>query len=653
MTTQPPLRIGDLVSPALLRPLPELAALCPGEMAIEHWLALWTSLAAQPTLLLIDAIPSLAGLDDTPVDALELGLRDRNFLHAARCETLGDIGARPAASFELWPSASKRLLASLTRSLCIFLARQPCAASALPLEDLPLPTVEQATEGMETLDELLVRVSDSADGEIFLARLPRRNGRRPETLQALADANGVTRERIRQREVRGRRELDLYLREPGPLRQSLDRIKADVGSAYPVDSVVQLPAFALIADTNGFSHESHEWRLFLHALSCQEREDWVVADLSFVPCARSLQAWCPEVDGVFGLISEVVSAIRSAGVPATVVARWLEAAPDLSLFEDHVVHWPVSNLRARARAVLAVRGRPMDIDDLLGEVRPNAEVTRGERNGLLGALTRVSMSEVALPEWNLDPYEGLSVEIQKWVEAAPNQILPLDSLVEEIVSAFGAAPASVRSYVSSNPSLISEHGMVRFVDGADDGSLDAAASAAWDRDVFAGDDDGSYLWLVCVDTDVQRGSGRLFPRGLFAELGLRRGGRAALRVGDLEVAVGWHETGPSPTIGSLRRVALSVGADIDDVLVLRIDRTLETAAYRVRGIAGVEDTRRFVREVLLATEQDEEAPSLLARRSFLPATAEAAADLRHLAENSSSADARHLVRLLTESAGGG
>ncbi len=636
--------IYDLIALATVRSDPALADVEPDFLGTPEWDRIWKMLAEDPMLPLGLAIPGLFAFRSVGVEQACLPLRERNFLDEARCSTFGDIAARPAASFELWPSATPRLLASLVRGLVTFLADREVQSARISDEvgvAQPLPTPAPTTPA--SLNGLATAFLATPNGAITMARLPGGNEARP-TLQALADEASVTRERIRQREAAGRSWLASKWGPGSQLGQRRDRLRLELGAAYPVELLLGVDRMGEFVGASSIVRGSNEWQLLLSALGYTEAAGWLVSGPTIAPGARGLASCCPAADGAFGTKQGVVDAIVAAGVRPEVAALWLSAAPDLHMFEGHVVAWPANNLRTRARSVLAVHGEPMTIDDLMREVLGGGEATRGQKNSVQAILTRVSINHVALPEWSVASYEGLAIETVKWVEQYPERRLPLEALIDAMVSTFGAARASAHTYARSSPALIVEAGIVRLRDNHEPPAVNAAISPGRDRDVFAADTPGEFIWNVCVDFDVRRGSGRIFPHGLFAELGLVRGDALTLHCGDHEIRVSWPETANAPNVGSLRLLADSVGAVDGDVLVFTIDRDHRMTVDHVPTLAGADDTERFVRAVLLGSDDSEETTELIARRSFVPEGRRHVEMLRHLVASSPSSAARDLLR---------
>ena len=639
-----PKMLRDLIALTTVRDDPGLAGKEPAALGAAEWARLWALLAEDPMMPLEVAIPGLVGVRLIDVASARLRLRERNFLNEARCRTFGDIGARPAASFELWPSATPRLLGSVLRSLIDFLDARPAASlNAVDSVAPARPPSPPAPAEMASLVDLAAGLRAAQDGPIALVRLRGGTDRRP-SLQDLADEYGVTRERIRQRERQG---LDWVLSRSGSgtrLGRHRDALISALGAAYPLDALPGKSEFEDLTGDSDVDQGSDEWKLLLFVMGYSEAPGWIIAGPAFAPGATGLASHREPSGGVFGAEFDVLNALTRAGVRPEVSVRWLTAAADLRVFEGDVIVWPARNLRSRARAVLAVRGEPMSLDDLMLVITDGREATRGERNSVLQIMTRVSMTHVALPDWGMEAYEGIATEIVKWLTACPDKSASCDALVEAMISTCGAARASVNAYVAANPAIVLEDGTVRLTAQADDAVMSAGASPGRDRDVFAGDAPGEFIWLVCVDHDILRGSGRPLPRGLFGELGLARGDQRLLGWRGCEIRVSWTLGATGPTVGSLRRVANTLEAVEGDVLVFLLDREENVSVARVEAVAGSGDVERFVRAALIATDDSERTLDLIARRSFVPDGEFAA--FAHLAAAASIRGARELFRAL-------
>ncbi len=637
--------ISDLIVLPAVRSDPELANIDPDSLGLPGWDRVWKMLAADPLLPLGSAIPGLHSLRSVDVERARLRLPQRNILHEAGCRTFGDIATCSTASFERCPSAKPGLLASLAKGLVTFLANrgvQPAGPrdEGMPADPLPAP----AATGPGSLVALAAAFVSMPNGAITMARLRGGNEAKPPTRQALGNEAQVTGERIRQREEMGLQWLTEALGPGTRLGPSRDRLRMELGAAYPVESLMRVDGMVEFVGSSNVSRGSDVWKLLLHALGYKQKAGWLVSDPIMAPNARGLASFCPGVNGVFGMKPDVINAIVAAGVRPEVAALWLSAAPDLHMLEGHVVAWPANNCRTRARSVLAVHGEPMTLDDLMREVVHGREATRGERNSVRNIITRVGINQVALREWSIAPYTNLAIETVKWVEQYPGRQPPIEALLDAMASKFGAARASTHTYARSSPFLIIEGGIVRLRDNHEPPAVNAAISPGRDRDVFAADTPGEFIWNVCVDFDVRRGSGRIFPQGLYAELGLVRGEDLMLHCGDHKIPVSWPKTTLSPKVGTLRQLADSVGAVDGDVLVFTIDRDLQMAVDHVPTLAGADDTERFVRAVLLGNDDSEETTELIARRSFVPEGQRHVEMLRHLVESSPSRAARALFR---------
>jgi len=274
----------------------------------------------------------------------------------------------------------------------------------------------------------------------------------PDTLEALGDRWGVSRERIRQLESRLIGSVE-------------ERLSPDLKRL----------ARALVAGAGGLLPSERLWTA-ARALSAGSRwpECMAAAVLRYGGPWREFGSWTASVQAAEHTI-EVDSTIRGAADAYGVLTGQaadlaLEALPLRRADRDDFLRsalgfskvgdtWVIRDTQSsRAAAALTHLGRAAtkhEIADLA-----NLDLSRlGGLLGQMAGVVRADKERWGFVEWIDDPYEGIVVEIEQRIDDHGGSV-SVEVLLEELPRRFGVAEVSVATMLSTDAFVV-EHGMAR------------------------------------------------------------------------------------------------------------------------------------------------------------------------------------------------
>ena len=369
---------------------------------------------------------------------------------------------------------------------------------------------------------------------------------RVQTLDEIGRRHGVSRERVRQLEVRHLRELAALMSSPNATALSalVQRVASDMGDLCPQDLAADEVLVAddtltdeLIAHLAGPYVLQDGWYRHIDASSPSDR---VMEAFDSVAAEGSAEATL--------LINELV---RTGTVQ--LAAERLVATSEFLRQEGGLLIDQRGHVGDRAVALLRAIGQPIDLEELHG--RLNDGTTYSSLRNRIGPDPRlqwVGIGRVGLTEWGDDAWAGVLPAMLEAIDAADKPVL-VAALAEGLAANFGVAEASVEIYATTHPLLVESGGFVRRRRSDEPYVVDERIDLARDCRFV----DGDWAWRVPVDHDLLRGSGRHIPQPFAAMLDVRPGVERTIQVNGHEVRVGWSHY---PQIGSLRVVALEAGA---------------------------------------------------------------------------------------------
>ena len=396
----------------------------------------------------------------------------------------------------------------------------------------------------------------------------------PLTLEKVGMDLGVTRERVRQIQTRLESLLDCILASDGyaGIHWIAHFIRRTLGTFAPAEAVASC-LDSITAELN--SEDAILGQVLLLRLAGPYRMERGRLLSESMDGISTILHDCVDEYGIIAR-STFFEVLKRAGILPmfhNAAIEWL----GYRQFGDRLVAWP-SNGVDKVVATLALRGSPADIETLIAELGDeyNARSIQG-RLPEDPRLVRVSRRDWGLVAWGLEEYSGIVEEIIERIERG-NGTVRLDEVVAE-VSSFGVSERSVRLYAEA-PMFVTENGWLRLrkpseIESAIDG-IDGA------RGTFRLGD-SRIAFVVEVDHEVLRGSGRPIPRGTAVALGVQPGDKLAYTGEIGEVVISWPLSSiTGPTIGSLRNHA--VGNDLDVGDYLRFEFDIATRGVTSNGV---------------------------------------------------------------------
>lgn len=408
------------------------------------------------------------------------------------------------------------------------------------------------------------------------------------TLDALGRELGITRERVRQIEVRAKETMATLLGDPryAVVLRAAERLRRRLGECIGISELPEEVQWALeMTDPPTVDH-AMQARLVLSVAGRYElHEGWLIRGSSsaFVEQSRRVveevlsQGPTPQ--------EELHAHLGSLGIPESEQSSWLLGVCRCRHFDGIVVPW-TGSMADKAERVLTIRGEPLSPEEI-------AEALGGElnRRSLMGQIQgdkrflRRGLKLYGLRSWGGEEYTSIQDEIAEEIERQGGAAT-LDHLLRTLCEQFGVAEASVRAYATEAPFVQMSDGRVAI------GKGDAQVKLVAIEDTRGCFRAGSH-WLlrVPVDYDVLRGSGRSVPPGVVQHIGLRPGERRHIVTPTGELLVRY---GRQATVGSLRRAALSLDCEEGDVLFVEFTSD-KTASFRASYRAQINETDGLAR----------------------------------------------------------
>ena len=383
------------------------------------------------------------------------------------------------------------------------------------------------------------------------------------TLDEIARRNGLSRERIRQMEVRVKDQLaTLADSSVGRLAASLTQ---RLGTAVPALS----EDVTALADLVPQYSDPTLSRLLLLYLAGPYRADdgWILRLPSRASLDGTRHSLLDAADQA-GLVGDaaVTDVLDRAGIRRDWHDAWISRLGCLKRVGDKYLRWDGTTLD-RLERLLYVHGKPATAEELLADLDETLSA-RGIKYRLMEdpRFVRINkQSQFALPEWGFDEYTGITDEIAQEIERCGG-VANADYLVQTISSTYGVAETSVRAYLGAPMFVRSDSGTIR-LRGKQDGKIPVdmdpadAADCCWSP--------VGWCLRVLVDEDVLRGSGRTISAAFAGQVSVEPGNKITIPGPESAITVSWPVSSiTGPSLGSLRAEALALDALHGDFLFL-------------------------------------------------------------------------------------
>ena len=421
-------------------------------------------------------------------------------------------------------------------------------------------------------------VSSLADRErkIFLNRIACVDGK--PTLQALADDMGVTRERIRQIEKKLVRKFESHMRRSSgsAVHWRAETIRNLVGVARPFVEIEALllpeigqPDYKHVLLTLAGPYDIRgKWLLLRAAIESDPTTDIVV------------------MLDEFGFIDERFASteLSNWGLDSSLHKEWLLDTGKFKEFNGKLARWDVG-IGDKVVAGLADLGEPATIDEILDHIQ--SDRARGSAVNAISSdprIARVNLTQLGLTSWGVTEYVSISSTIRDLIVSSGGSI-QLDDVVSTISKEFGAAESSVKTYCGV-PMFVLENGWV---------SLRQDLSTFRYETYFPRNSRGVFrlkggrvCFLLEVNEELLRGSGRPLPPVVAALLDMAVNEELVFcYASDLSVTLTHPEASISPSIGSLRPLAETVGANLGEYLTVILDKAVMSVQCHLTDITNI------------------------------------------------------------------
>jgi hypothetical protein len=434
---------------------------------------------------------------------------------------------------------------------------------------------------------LAVGVVTGADRLILVERTLSRH---PKTLQELATKLNVTRERIRQREVKTLRAIRSRLSSPAnsevrralaDLRlalaldvHSLDKIERSTRRefGFPAHFILNETVFGVVKILLGFEFDDGTF-------AYRKPPDSMRGDVT-----QALSEGFAANDEDLVLSSVAHSLNVSRAFVASVRTR-----TDLRQIGDQLLPWRGS-LGDKAERILADLGRPVTFDELCQLL----ELTVGSRATLRNYINgetrfqKVTKSHIALASWQMDPFSTIQDAIVARIRSSDGSVL-LDDLIRELPPKYHFAESSLRSNLTHPRFKVDNLGFVSEVVNtgrAPDESVDPSKN----RLLFRHEN----IWYlrIRITPELIKGSGSAISISTASFLGLKPGVSINKLISNLPIVFRW--SGMQPSVSSIRSLINLHNATSGDFLFIDVSSASGSASSFIRSTADIDDAIKLL-----------------------------------------------------------
>lgn len=405
------------------------------------------------------------------------------------------------------------------------------------------------------------------------------------TLQELGDRFHLSRERVRQIEVAAVKDLHNRLANDTELSSAVASVR-DLGLIFSSRDLQSVLDVAWKDPGAGLAVQ-----LVLFLAGPYRVVDETVVATAFQPA-----------------LAEAVGQVAEGPVPLAVLRRTmtrlgvredqqlaaLRARRDIRIAGEMVIPWSGS-IGDKAAMVLALQQSPMTSEEIHEQVGEGSLTTVKNYLGGEARFQRRGPRRWGLAEWGGESYKSIAAEMADELQGLQRG-MPIERLKRILDEKFGIVAASVEIMSVTHPRFVRDGAWVRLRDDDEPYVPDAALEEARDCVVIR----GTWAWRHVVSHDTLRGSGHIIPEAFAALLRLFPQGRFELPSDFGAIPLYWPSQ--SPGIGSLRRVAESLGAVEGDLLfVVSKDARLNFDLVRRSELSGADG----MHELLLRLGQRE------------------------------------------------
>jgi len=423
------------------------------------------------------------------------------------------------------------------------------------------------------LDTFIGRLSESLGDKRVEAIFWERIAPSASTLEEIGTQLGVTRERVRQLQVKGETQARALVDgEFQRVRWRADALFRQLGTAFPTgaDWADAAIASAVAGGDAQYSERLGSLLLWLAGPYRCYSDGWTRTGELPHP---GVIAKAVDDDGALDEL-RLIDELEASGLAPPAAAEWIAQYVTTRTITGVTYIWDGS-VTDKAAILLRLSGIPMTAEDLTAAIGEGHGV-RSTRTRLLedDRFKRVDRQNIGLRDWPMDEYTGIADEIAEEIERRGGAC-EIGELVAVVAQNYNLSPASVEAYTAA-PRFVVEQRIVRFR-RPDEPFVSRRNVTQEARCYLLGG--GRCSFRMTVDRDILRGSGRPIPEGLGVWLGVRPGIRRVISFGENDIPVTWPDTALlGPSIGSLRRVVEELGVELGDWIVITFDREQATGS---------------------------------------------------------------------------
>jgi hypothetical protein len=379
-----------------------------------------------------------------------------------------------------------------------------------------------------------------------------------QTLRAIGEELGVSRERVRQLEARFALKLKRSVAEDEghPLHRAAAFLEERLGP-FSRAEVLRQAIEELDQGENVLEPEHRVLILLRLAGPYEQEDDWCTCRPKLEKAAEVLDQLGE--DGPVPL-DVAVASLADLGVSPEDAEAWLRRSKAYMVIEGHLARRGAS-MGDRGVSVLALRGEPMTLEEIF-EILDEDRSFASFKNQMQAdsRVLRRGLKRYGLEEWGGEEYTTVTDEMIQEIDRSGGRV-DLDELAEGLSRRFGVSPSSVRMYSQGAQFHVDGDGGVSV---APPGDAPATKPLPLTRGCFRLPAGWSFRRIV--DHDVLRGSGSAIPLGFAKELGLQPGDSLRLETPFGLLTCSW----PSHMahVGSLRAAAEAYRAVEGDYLFI-------------------------------------------------------------------------------------
>lgn len=394
-------------------------------------------------------------------------------------------------------------------------------------------------------------------------------------LQELGDIHGLSRERIRQLENNAKKIYAETVKNDSRLQYLVQYLETKVKPLELISNIItkfpnvsMYPNLRDISDLEivlGFEPSFHVFNGLFSRIGRDELEK------SIIRISKS--------NAQVGLLSEsAFIELLETEIGNGKVAFEFGAKNQLFESRSGFVIPVRTGLTELAALTLSARGEPMSFQELT-EIVVNERSERSFRNALFSdpRFIRTSLTDWALAEWDVDEYTNIKDEILEVLDEL--ETISMDDLVDLLTSKYGVSASSVSAYASTWP-FQNINGVVS---KSDSSQVSYGRPMPNQKELL--NIHGDLLIRLRFGPEQERGSGSNVSKAVAAFLGLNHGDVKEFNFPTRDMSLRVSYVGLQPSLGSVRDLALAVGAEPGDNLFISLGEKNEI--YKRDGSASL------------------------------------------------------------------